>query len=82
VDHNLLKLILYSSHILLITESGVWLAFRRTCCGVVQEDQDAGFFETSATRPSAHVENPNKRKTTTECHAKVKPVIIYYNPTK
>jgi hypothetical protein len=51
--------------------------------GVVQEDQDTNFFETSATRLSAHFEIPNRwSKITMKCHANFQQLIFYYNPTK
>jgi hypothetical protein len=64
VYHNLLLLNLLSRHILhstgVVHVAGVSKEFAASIFGVVQEYQNASFFETSATWPSAHFEKPNK----------------------
>jgi hypothetical protein len=63
--------------------AGVSKEFAASNFGVVQEVQNAIFFEMSATRTSENFGKPNKLSTMTlKFHANLKPVIIYYNPTK
>jgi hypothetical protein len=60
VDHNVSTLSHLSRYILRGRVAGISKEPAASIFGVVQEDYDARFFETSATWPSAHIENPNK----------------------
>ena len=65
MDHNLIMLTLLSHYILhsikVVHVADVSKELAASNFGVVvQEDQDANFFKTSATWLSAHFENPNR----------------------
>ena len=84
VDRNLRMLTLlspYSTHRTRVGRvAGVSMEFAACIFGVAQSDQNASFFEKSATRTSANFEKSNKFSTMAmKFHANLKSVIICCN---